>query len=113
MYICKRLQIFIFGCRFLPFPKTNSQNLLIVLKHKEQLNLQQIHLKLKKKFQKTAEATDGLISNKIVGVVTRLCNDESITMTTSHSKSIISIQEKIQKKYQEKHIYHLKKIKKY
>ena len=55
--------------------------------------MQQIHLKLEeKKNQKTAEATDGLISNKIVGVVPRLCNDESITMTASHSKSIISIQ---------------------
>ena len=48
------LQIFIFGCRFLPFPKTNSQNLLIVLKYKEQLNLQQIHLRLKKKISKNS-----------------------------------------------------------
>ena len=53
--------------------------------------MQQIHLKLKINYS-TAKATDGLISNKTVGLVARLCNDKSITMTTAHSKSIISIQ---------------------
>ena len=67
---------------------------MTVLKHQKQLKLQQMDLKLllKKAIQKIAEATGGLIINKIVDVVAKLCSDENNTRTTSQSKSIISIQ---------------------
>ena len=51
-----------------------------------------LKLLLKKAIQKIAEATGGLIINKIVDVVAKLCSDENNTRTTSQSKSIISIQ---------------------